>query len=64
MSVISDGSYGAPEGIVTSFPTMCAGGDFHIVQGLEINDFSQARIEASWAELVEERDTVSGLGLL
>ena len=64
MSVISDGSYGAPEGIVTSFPIVCSGGDFHIVQGLEINDFSQQRIEASWAELVEERDTVKGLGLL
>jgi malate dehydrogenase len=64
MSVISDGSYGAPEGIVTSFPTVCSGGDFHIVQGLEINDFSRERIEASWAELVDERDTVNGLGLL
>lgn len=64
MSVLSDGSYGAPDGIVTSFPTVCSGGDFHIVQGLEINDFSQQRIEASWAELVEERDTVNGLGLL
>jgi len=64
MSVISDGSYGAPEGIVTSFPTTCSDGDFSIVQGLEVNDFSQSRIEASWAELVEERDTVSGLGLL
>ena len=64
MSIISDGSYGAPDGIVTSFPTICSGGDFHIVQGLEIDDFSQARIDASWAELVEERDTVDGLGLL
>ncbi len=65
MSMISDGSYGAPEGIVTSFPTTCAGGgEFSIVNGLEINEFSQGRMEATWAELSEERDTVSGLGLL
>ncbi len=64
MSSISDGSYGAPDGIVTSFPTTCSGGDFAIVQGLDVNDFSQSRIEASWAELVEERDTVKDLGLI
>ena len=65
MSVISDGSYGAPDGIVTSFPTTCAGGgEFSIVTGLEINEFSQGRMEATWAELAEERDTVSGLGLI
>ncbi|MFT7601251.1 MAG: malate dehydrogenase [Acidimicrobiales bacterium] len=65
MSIYSDGSYGAPEGIVTSFPTTTkAGGEFAIVQGLDVNDFSQSRIEASWNELVEERDTVNGLGLL
>ncbi len=64
MSMISDGSYGAPEGIVTSFPTTTADGNFSIVQGLEINEFSQSRMEATWAELVEERDTVSGLGLI
>jgi malate dehydrogenase len=64
MSTISDGSYGAPEGIVTSTPTVCSGGDFHIVQGLEIDDFSRGRIEASWNELVEERDAVKELGLI
>ena len=64
MSTISDGSYGAPEGIVTSTPTICAGGEFHIVQGLDINDFSQSRMEASWNELVEERDAVKELGLI
>ncbi len=64
MSMISDGSYGAPDGIVTSFPTTTADGNFSIVQGLDINEFSQGRMEASWAELVEERDTVSGLGLI
>jgi malate dehydrogenase len=64
MSIFSDGSYGAPEGIVTSFPTITAGGDFTIVQGLDVNDFSRSKIEASWAELVEERDTVKDLGLI
>ncbi|MGH1504835.1 MAG: malate dehydrogenase [Acidimicrobiales bacterium] len=64
MSVISDGSYGAPEGIVTSVPATCAGGDFSIVQGLEINEFSQTRMQASWDELVAERDTVKELGLI
>ncbi len=64
MSIFSDGSYGAPEGIVTSFPTTCSGGDFSIVQGLEINEFSQGRIDATWAELSEERATVADLGLI
>ena len=64
MSVISDGSYGAPEGIVTSVPATCSGGDFSIVQGLEINEFSQTRMQASWDELVAERDTVKELGLI
>ena len=64
MSVPSDGSYDVPEGIISSFPCTCADGDFEIVQGLEINDFSRGKIDASAAELVAERDTVSGLGLL
>ncbi len=64
MSTISDGSYGAPDGIVTSTPTTCSGGEFAIVQGLDIDDFSRARIEATWAELVEERDSVKELGLI
>ncbi len=64
MSVISDGSYGVPEGIISSFPATCAGGDFSIVQGLEIDDFSRERIDASAAELVSERDTVAELGLI
>ncbi|MYF27405.1 MAG: malate dehydrogenase, partial [Gammaproteobacteria bacterium] len=41
-----------------------AGGQYHVVTGLELDDFSRARIEASWAELVDERDSVAGLGLL
>jgi len=64
MSVPSDGSYGAPEGIITSFPCTCADGDYSIVQGLEIDGFSRGKIDASNAELVSERDTVAGLGLI
>jgi malate dehydrogenase len=62
--VISDGSYGVPEGIIASFPVTAKDGRFEIVQGLEINDFSRARIDASVGELVEERDAVAGLGLI
>ncbi len=64
MSIPSDGSYDVPEGIISSFPVTCSGGDYSIVQGLDIDDFSRARIDASTAELVGERDTVSGLGLI
>jgi malate dehydrogenase len=64
MAVPSDGSYGVPEGIISSFPCTCAGGEYSIGQGLEINDFSRARIDASAAELVEERDAVAELGLI
>jgi malate dehydrogenase len=64
MAVPSDGSYGVPEGIISSFPCTVTGGKYHIVQGLEIDDFSRSRIDASAAELVEERDTVKGLGLI
>lgn len=64
MSVPSDGSYDVPEGIISSFPCTCADGDYEIVQGLEINEFSRGKIDASAAELVAERDTVGGLGLI
>ena len=64
MAIPSDGSYGVPEGIISSFPVTCSGGEYSIVQGLEINDFSRARIDASVAELVEERDAVKSLGLI
>ena len=65
MAVVSDGSYGTPEGIITSFPvTTQAGGTYEIVQGLEINEFSRQRIDISNAELVEESDTVKSLGLI
>jgi malate dehydrogenase len=64
MGIPSDGSYGAPTGIITSFPVTCSGGDYSIVQGLDIDDFSREKIDASNAELVSERDTVSELGLI
>jgi malate dehydrogenase len=64
MSIPSDGSYGVPEGIISSFPCTCSGGEYSIVQGLDIDDFSRARIDASAAELIEERDAVKELGLV
>ena len=64
MSVPSDGSYGVEEGIVSSFPCRCFGGEYEIVEGLEITDFSRQRIDASVAELREERDAVAGMGLI
>ncbi len=64
MAVLSDGSYGVPEGLVSSFPVTTSDGDWEIVQGLEIDEFSRGRIDASVAELTEERDTVSKLGLI
>jgi malate dehydrogenase len=63
-AVPSDGSYGVPEGIISSFPVTAKDGKWEVVQGLEINDFSRERIDASVAELVEERDAVKSLGLL
>jgi malate dehydrogenase len=64
MAVVSDGSYGVPEGLISSFPVTTKDGSWEIVQGLEINDFSRARIDASAAELAEERDAVKSLGLI
>jgi malate dehydrogenase len=64
MSVPSDGSYGVPEGIISSFPCTCSGGSYEIVQGLEISDFSRAKIDATAAELMEERAAVADLGLI
>lgn len=64
MSVPSDGSYGVPEGLISSFPCMTSAGSWSIVEGLEIDDFSRARIDLTTGELAEERDTVSDLGLI
>ena len=64
MAVISDGSYGVPEGLISSFPVTTKGGDWSIVQGLDINDFSRSRIDKSTAELADERSAVTDLGLI
>jgi malate dehydrogenase len=64
MGIPSDGSYGVPEGLISSFPVTCTGGTYEIVQGLELNEFSRQRIDASVAELGEERDAVRKLGLI
>ena len=64
MSVPSDGSYGVTEGLISSFPCTTADREYTIVQGLEVNDFSRGKIDASVAELAEERDAVRGLGLI
>lgn len=64
MAIPSDGSYDVPEGLISSFPVTCADGKYSIVQGLEIDEFSRARIDASTTELGEERDAVRELGLI
>ncbi len=64
MAVVSDGSYGVPEGLVSSFPCTTKDGEWSIVQGLDIDAFSRPRIDASVAELAEERDAVKELGLI
>ncbi|MEO5653737.1 MAG: malate dehydrogenase [Marmoricola sp.] len=64
MAVKSDGAYGVPEGLISSFPVTTSNGDWKIVEGLEINDFSRSRIDATTAELSEERDAVTELGLI
>ena len=64
MGIPSDGSYGVAEGIISSFPATCSGGDYTIVKDLDIDDYSRARIDASVAELVDERDAVADLALI
>ena len=59
MAVASDGSYGIPEGVVYSYPVRCGQGRYEIVQGLEIDAFSRERMDATHAELREERDGVA-----
>ena len=60
----SDGSYGVPKGLISSFPVTCSGGSYAIVPGLDINAFSRERIDKSIGELADERDAVKGLGLI
>jgi malate dehydrogenase len=62
--VVSHGEYGVPEGLVSSFPVRSVDGEWQIVEGLEVSDWARSRIDASVAELVEERDAVKALGLL
>jgi malate dehydrogenase len=64
MSVPSDGSYDIEAGLISGFPCTCSGGEWGIVEGVDIDDFSRQRIDASVAELREERDAVADLGLL
>lgn len=61
MGIPSDGSYGIPEGVIYGYPVTCSGGQYKIVQGLEISDFSRARMDATHQELLEERDAVKHL---
>jgi malate dehydrogenase len=62
--VVSDGSYGVPEGLISSFPVRSVNGDWQIIQGAGVNDFSRGKIDASVAELAAERDAVKELGLI
>ncbi len=62
--IVSDGSYGVPAGLISGFPATSTNGSWEIVQGLDIDDYSRGKIDASVAELVEERDAVKGLGLI
>jgi len=64
MGVASDGSYGIPEGLICGFPCTCEGGEWKIVEGLEIDQFSRGKIDASVEELTVERDTVAEQGLI
>ena len=64
MAVPSDGSYGVPEGLISSFPCVCKDGEYSIVQGLDIDLYSRGKIDASAAELAEERAAVKELGLV
>jgi len=61
MAVPSDGSYGIPEGVIYGYPVTCSNGDYQIVQGLAINDFSRGKMDATYKELTEERDGVKDL---
>ena len=61
MGVYSDGSYDIPEGLIYSYPVRCSGGDWVIEQGIEINDFSRGKMDATAQELAEERDAVAHL---
>ncbi len=64
MAVPSSGAYGIAEGIICGLPCTCSGGEYSVVEDLEVPDFSRERIDGTVAELNEERDAVDGLGLI
>ena len=64
MAVASDGSYGVAEGLISSFPVRCSGGTYEIVEGLEVGEFAQGKLDATVKELTDERASVSSLGLV
>jgi malate dehydrogenase len=64
MGIPSDGSYGVDEGVICGFPVTCSGGSYQVVEGLDLDDFSRSKIDASVKELKEERDTISRLELV
>jgi malate dehydrogenase len=64
MGIASDGSYGVPEGLISGFPCTCANGEYSVVQGLDLDEFSRGKIDATVAELTDERDTVKEQGLI
>ena len=61
MGVPSDGSYGIPEGVIYSYPVTCGGGEYQVVQGLDIDEFSRENMDATLKELQEERDAIKDL---
>ncbi len=63
-AVVSRGEYGVPEGLISSFPVRSANGEWEVVEGLSVDEFSRARIDLSVAELKAERETVCELGLI
>ena len=64
MAIPSDGTYGIAEGVFAGYPCTCSGGDYTVVEGLTVDEFSRARIDATAAELNEESEAVRGLGLI
>jgi malate dehydrogenase len=64
MAVVSHGEYGVEEGLVSSFPVRCSGGDYEIVEGLDVGDFARSKIDITVNELKEERDSVKELALI
>ncbi len=64
MGIPSDGSYGVDEGLIAGFPVTCSGGSYNVVEGLDLNDFSRSRLEATVKELKDERETISKLELV